>query len=283
MIQQIAQQTGGSIRTVCAVLEEPRSSFYHAAVPSATQRSDTSTGDLIETVFRRHRRRYGYRRISQELADKGVICGPARIRRIMAQRRLRAIQPKNFVPKTSDGRADKPSPNLLLDQPLPEAPDRAWAGDITFIPTSAGWLYLAVIIDLCSRRIVGWSLADHMHSDLVTAALQQALGTRPANGTIFHSDRGSQYGSTLYRTALARAGLRQSMSERANPYQNAWTESFIGTLKLEMLQGGCFENAQDARTEIFEYIEGYYNTHRKHSSIGYQTPTQFEALIHSPN
>jgi putative transposase len=283
MIELIAQKTGGSIRKVCAVLGEARSSFYHASTPTATQVADARLGELIETVFRRHRRRYGYRRLVEELSDLGVTCAPARVRRLMAQRGLRALQPKNFVPKTSDGRADKPSPNLLCGQPLPAAPDQTWAGDITFIPTSAGWLYLAVVIDLCSRRVVGWSLADHLRSDLVVDALRQALQTRPANATIFHSDRGSQYGSTLFRNALAKAGLRQSMSARANPYENAWTESFIGTLKHEMLQGGCFENASDARLEIFEYIEGYYNTHRKHSSIGYKTPIQFEAQIHSAN
>jgi len=283
MIQLVAQQTGGSIRQVCAVLEEARSSFYHAATPTVTQVADVRLGDLIETVFRRHRRRYGYRRLSAELSDRGLTCAPARIRRLMAQRGLRAIQPKNFLPKTRDGRADKPSPNLLSGQPLPEAPDLAWAGDITFIPTSAGWLYLAVVIDLCSRRIVGWSLADHLRSDLVLDALHQALQTRPTKHTIFHSDRGSQYASAPFRQALAKAGLRQSMSARANPYENAWTESFIGTLKREMLQGGCFEHAGDARIEIFEYIDGYYNTHRKHSSIDYKTPIQFEARIHSTN
>jgi len=283
MIALLVQQTGGSIRQVCAVLGEARSSFYHAATPTATQVADLSLGNLIETVFRRHRKRYGYRRLSADLSDRGVTCAPARIRRLMAQRALRALQPKNFVPKTSDGRAAKPSPNLLCGQPLPELPDQAWAGDITFIPTSAGWLYLAVVIDLCSRRIVGWSLQDHLRSDLVLDALRQATQTRSTNRTIFHSDRGSQYGSTPFRTALAKAGLRQSMSARANPYENAWTESFIGTLKHEMLQGGCFENAADARTEIFEYIDGYYNTHRKHSSLGYKTPALFEAQIHSTN
>jgi putative transposase len=283
MIELIAQKTGGSIRKVCAVLGEPRSSYYLASSPTPTQVADAEIGDLIEAIFRRHRRRYGYRRLAQVLADRAVTCAPARIRRLMAQRALRALQPKNFVPKTSDGRADKPSPNLLWDQPLPAAPNQAWAGDITFIPTSAGWLYLAVVIDLCSRRIVGWSLADHMRSDLVLDALRQALATRSINQTIFHSDRGSQYGSGAFRNALATAGLRQSMSGRANPYDNAWTESFIGTLKHEMLQAGCFDTAADARTEIFEYIEGYYNTHRKHSSIGYQTPNQFEAQIHSTN
>jgi putative transposase len=283
MIAQIAQQTGGSIRQVCAVLGLPRSSFYDAASPTATQVADVSLGSLVETIFRHHRKRYGYRRLAEELSDRNVTCAPARIRRLMAQRSLRALQPRNYVPKTSDGRADKPSPNLLAGQPLPKAPDRAWAGDITFIPTSSGWLYLAVIIDLCSRRVVGWSLKDHMRSDLVLDALHQAIQTRPASHTIFHSDRGSQYGSALFRNALAKAGLRQSMSARANPYDNAWTESFIGTLKHEMLQGGCFEDANDARTEIFQYIEGYYNTHRKHSALGYKTPSQFEALIHSTN
>ncbi len=283
MIERVAQQTGSSLRKVCAVLGESRSSFYHAATPTATQVADASLGDLIETVFRHHRRRYGYRRLGEELSDRGVTCAPARIRRLMAQRSLRALQPKNFVPKTSDGRADKPSPNLLTGQPSPAVPDHAWAGDITFIPTRKGWLYLAVVIDLCSRRIVGWSLKDHMRSDLVLDALHQALQTRPAADTIFHSDRGSQYGSAPFRKALAKAGLRQSMSARANPYDNAWTESFIGTLKHEMLQGGCFENATDARTEIFEYIEGYYTPRRKHSSLGYKSPSQFEAQIHSIN
>lgn len=279
MIALVAQQTGGSIRQVCAVLDEPRSSFYGAATPTATQVADAELGALIETIFRHHRGRYGYRRLAQELSDRGMTCAPARVRRLMAQRGLRALQPKNFVPKTSDGRADKPSSNLLCGQPLPQLPDQVWAGDITFIPTSAGWLYLAVIIDLCSRRIVGWSLKDHLRSDLVLAALHQALQTRSAQETIFHSDRGSQYGSASFRQALAHAGLRQSMSARANPYHNAWTESFIGTLKHEMLQGGCFDTPEDARTEIFEYIEGYYNTHRKHSSLGYKTPVQFEAQL----
>lgn len=284
MIALIAQDSGASIRDVCKVLEVSRSSFYHAATPTATQVADADLGERIEAIFGRHRGRYGYRRVAEELADQGVTCAPARVRRLMAQRGLRALQPKNFVPKTSDGRADKPSPNLLHDLPLPKVPNQAWASDITFIPTSTGWLYLAVVIDLCSRRIVGWSLADHLRSDLVLKALHQALQTRSTNSTtIFHSDRGSQYASTSFRQALDAAGLRQSMSARANPYHNAWTESFIGTLKHEMLQGGCFDNAHDARTEIFEYIEGYYNTHRKHSSLAYKTPMQFEAQIHSTN
>jgi putative transposase len=284
MIQQISKQTGGSVRAVCAALELPRSSFYHAGVPTPTQHADATLGARIEAVFQLHRRRYGYRRIGAELADEGVVCAPTRIRRLMAARGLRALQPKNYVPKTSDGRADRPSPNLLAGQPPPTAPNRAWAGDITFIPTSTGWLYLAVVIDLCSRRIVGWSLAEDLRSDLVVAALRQALGSRgQTEATIFHSDRGSQYGSAAFRRVLAQAKMRQSMSARANPYDNAKTESFIGTLKGEMLQDGCFEDAADARLEIFDFIEGYYNTQRKHSSLNYLTPTQFETQIHSLN
>ncbi len=284
MIEVIGQATGCGIRRICACLGVPRSSFYHAAELTPTQCEDRRIGDRIEVIFQQHRRRYGYRRIAEDLSDAGVVCAPDRIRRIMRARGLRAIQRKTYVPKTSDGRADKPSPNLLLDQPLPSKPDQVWAGDITFIPTSAGWLYLAVVIDLCSRKIVGWALGDHLRAELVVEALRQALGSRGTlSGLIFHSDRGSQYGSGVYRDLLRQSGIRQSMSARANPYHNAWTESFMGTLKTEMLQDGSFSSHADARVELFAFIESYYNTHRKHSSLGYKTPASFEAQLHSSN
>lgn len=284
MIVDIHHATGHGIRRVCATLDLPRSSYYHASTPTSMQSSDQEIGGKIETVFKLHRRRYGYRRIKDELSDQGVICAPSRVRRIMHERGLKALQPKTYVPRTSDGRADKPSPNLLVDQPLPEKPNQVWAGDITFIPTASGWIYLAVVIDLCSRKIVGWALADHMRNELVSNALKQALSSRrTAAGIIFHSDRGSQYGSAAYRQILNRAGMQQSMSARANPYHNAWTESFIGTLKSEMLQGGNFIDSNDARTEIFDYIDSYYNHHRKHSALNYQSPAQFEANLQSLN
>lgn len=280
MILLLQSQTQASIRQICHVLELPRSSFYHAAEATPTELEDRRLAPLIEEIFKRNRRRYGYRRINQELKDHDIVCSPARLRRLMRQRGLRAIQPKNHLPKTSDGRADRPSANLLARQPMPARPNEAWAGDITFIPTTSQWLYLAVVIDLGSRRIIGWSLDTHMRSELVVSALQQALQARPqarTQHTLFHSDRGSQYGSSAFRAVLAGAGMRQSMSARANPYDNAWTESFMGTLKREMLQGGCFEDATDAKLELFEYIDGYYNNQRKHSAIGYLTPNQFEA------
>ncbi|RYD28532.1 MAG: IS3 family transposase [Verrucomicrobiaceae bacterium] len=278
MIDGIRGDTGHSVRIICSVLAVPRSSYYHAAAPTPTQLSDERIGKVIEEIFKSHQGRYGHRRISAELAAKGLTCAPARLRRIMRERGLKALQPRSFTPKTSDGRADCPSPNLLLDQPLPDAPDKVWAGDITYIPVGQGWMYLAVVLDLCSRKVVGWALADHLRAGLVTDALRQALGSRrPPRGLIFHSDRGSQYGSREYRALLQRHGIRQSMSARANPYHNAWTESFMGTLKTEMLQGGCFIDARDARTELFAYIDSYYNTHRRHSSLGYLSPAEFEA------
>jgi transposase InsO family protein len=241
-------------------------------------------GEHVARIFHAHRRRYGYRRIGAELADEGRACAPARVRRIMAQSALRAIAPKHYVPKTSDGRADCPSPNLLLHQSFPTQINQVFAGDITFIPTAAGWLYMAVVIDLCSRKVVGWDLADHMRSQLVMDALKQALGSRSkTRNAIFHSDRGSQYGSIAFRALLKQSGLRQSMSARANPYHNAWTESVIGTIKAEMLQGGCFIDQTDAKIELFAYIEAYYNTHRKHSSLGYLSPAQFESNLSKNN
>lgn len=280
MILRISSSTGSHIRRICSVLGAPRSTFYHAARPTVSQLCDQEMGAHIERIFRAHRRRYGYRRILAQLADEGRVCAPARVRRIMAQSRLRAIAPKNYVPKTSDGRADCPSPNLLLGAPLPTQINQVFAGDITFIPTSTGWLYLAVVIDLCSRKIIGWALADHMRSGLVIAALHQALGSRSkTHNAIFHSDRGSQYGSGAFRALLRQSGIRQSMSARANPYHNAWSESVIGTIKTEMLQGGCFNDQKDAKIELFAYIESYYNTLRKHSSLDYLSPAQFESNL----
>lgn len=278
MIKSIKERTGASIRRICTVLEYSCSSYHAAAKPTTTKLEDKVLGDQIEIIFYHHRRRYGYRRVIEDLHDLGLACSPARTRRLMKERGLHAIQPKNFVPKTSDGRADKPSPNLLAGQALPDGPNRVWAGDLTFIPTSRGWLYLAVVIDLYSRKIVGWSLAGHMRADLVCEAFREALDSRRGcEGVIFHSDRGSQYGSRKFRALLAETKGRQSMSARANPYDNAWTESFIGTLKNEMLQNGVFIDESDARTELFAYIDGYYNTCRKHSSLGYLPPSKFES------
>ena len=281
MIQTINEKTKAGIRRICSVLELPRSSYYQSAEPTATQREDQRLGDEIEIIFREHRRRYGYRRIHDELKDREIVCSAARVRRLMQERGLKAIAPKNFIPITSDGRADAPSPNLLLDAPLPQSVNEVWIGDITYIPTEQGWRYLAVVVDLCSRKVIAWSLADHLRAELVCDAMKKAITTRPYRGQlIFHSDRGSQYGSKAFRSLLTKAQITQSMSRRANPYDNAWNESFMGTLKNEMLQGGRFICDDDAFTELFAYIDGYYNTQRKHSALGYLTPEKFESSLH---
>lgn len=284
MIGTLHEQTGHSVRRIAQTLGVPRSSHYHAAEPTATAQADAELGARIAAIFRTHRRRYGYRRIWKELQAAGHGCAPDRVRRLMRARGLHAIAPRTYVPRTSDGRADAPSPNLLADQPLPQKPNEVWAGDITFIPTQNGWLYLALVIDLCSRRIIGWELAEHLRADLVIAAQRQALASRRGtHGAIFHSDRGSQYGSRAFRRLLTENGLRQSMSARANPYHNAWSESVIGRLKAELLQGGRFRDETDARTELFAYIEGYYNTQRRHSSLNYLSPASFEASLTTKN
>jgi putative transposase len=280
MIASIEQSTGHTVRRICATLAVPRSSYYHAAKPTPSSLTDATLATSITTIFHAHRRRYGYRRIVKQLAAEGTTCAHSRVRRLMREHALVALQPKTFTPKTSDGRADAPSPNLLLGKPLPSKPNETWAGDITYIPVGTRWFYLAVVIDLCSRRVVGWAFADHLRAELVTDAMTQALNSRRGTEKLtFHSDRGSQYGSKSFRNLLTQNNTQQSMSARANPYHNAWTESFMGTLKAEMLGEGRFENAADARTEIFAFIDGYYNTQRLHSSLNYETPNDFETQI----
>ena len=277
MIHSIHESTGHSVRLICQTLQVPRSSYYHAAEPNQREMSDATLSEQIIAIFWEHKRRCGYRRICDELADAGHACSPTRVRRLMKQNGLVALQPKSYQPQTSDGRADAPSPNRLKDAPPPDKINQIWVGDITYVPCGAKWLYLAVVMDLHSRKVLGWELADHLRSSLVEAALVNALKSRECpSGLIFHSDRGSQYGSKSFRALLKTAGIEQSMSGRGNPYDNATMESFMGTFKAELIQDGRFIDEVDARIEITDYIDCYYNTKRKHSSLGYKTPKQFE-------
>lgn len=284
MILRIQEQTGASTRSICRVLGLPRSSHCLAARPSPRCTRDQQLGSVIQCLFKEHHRRYGYRRIYRELKGSDHLCGPNRVRRLMKEHSLKASQPKVYRPCTSDGRADAPAPNLLLDQSPPQNPNEVWVGDITFIATQQGWRYLAVVMDLYSRKIIGWHLANHLRSDLVCQAMNNALASRrlTTQKLIFHSDRGSQYGSRAFRGLLASNRITQSMSRRANPYDNAWSESFIGTLKKELLKEQSLANETQARIQLFEYIEGYYNTRRLHSALGYLSPNQYEHQ-HSTN
>jgi transposase InsO family protein len=233
---------------------------------------------IIDT-FREHKRRYGSRRISKSLGNKGEKASRYKVSKTLRQYRLKAIQPRSFVPKTTNSRHTyQISPNLLLDRPKPGKPNEIWVGDITFIPLSGGnWCYLSVFMDLFSRRIVGWQLDDNMKETLVTATLNKAIGSRKINkDLIIHSDRGGQYGGKMFRAIIKKRKMLQSMSRADNPYDNAFMESCFSRFKAELLQDGIFETIEDAQTEIFEYIEMYYNTLRLHSSLDYQSPDEYE-------
>ena len=274
------QQDGFAAAVLCEVLEVQRSCYYawRRGSQSKRARKDAELKPLIREIFWEHKRRYGARRIVEELAASEKRCGVGRVGRLLEEMELKAIQPKSFRPRTTDSRHRLGySPNLLLTSPPPRGIDQIWIGDITYIPVENGtFLYLAILVDLYSRRIVGWELRDHMKESLVLAALRSAITLRgPGAALIHHTDRGGQYAGKEYRRVLQRAEMNQSMSRADSCYDNAFMESCNGTIKTE-LEMDCYENEPVARKEIREYIR-YYNTRRRHSALDYSTPEQFEA------
>jgi transposase InsO family protein len=258
-----------------------RSAYYtwRERVPSHRERREEALTPLVRALFWKHRRRYGARRIADDLADLGEECSPRRVGKILKKQGLRAIQPKSFVPKTTESRHTLGySPNLILNAPDPEGVNHLWVGDITYVPLQGGaFCYLATLMDRYSRNIVGWELAETMSDELTLTALGMAIRDRqPPSQLIHHTDRGGQYASKRYRAVLRRAGMRQSMSRAGNVYDNAFMESCFGTFKTE-LEMTEYENCRAAREEIAEYI-AYYRTERKHSALGYLSPTHFESL-----
>ncbi len=231
----------------------------------------------VKAVFWVHRRRYGSRRISAELKGQGIRAGRYRVRSLMNEQGLRSIQPRSYVPKTTVSDNRRASPNLLIEA-KPSQPKAVLVGDITYLPLQNGkWCYLASWQDKVSRRVTGWKVSDRMTDSLVIDALDKALMRGYiAKDAIIHSDRGSQYSSRGFRKLLSRHGLRQSMSGKGNCYDNAQAESFWARLKTELLEGGAFRSVEEARSETFSYIEGYYNRIRRHSALGYLSPEQFE-------
>jgi transposase InsO family protein len=243
-------------------------------------------GQLVKACYFENRRRYGVRRITAALNKEGVKIGKYQVRRLMREQNLKAIQPKTFVPKTTDSKGVAPAPNLFKDIKLEEcAPKKIIIGDITYIALQNGsWCYLAVWQDKVTRRIIGWSLAETMTAGLVISALEKAIGKGlVVAGAMIHSDRGSQYASNGFRELLRKEGFRQSMSGKGNCYDNAQAESFFSRFKTELIEGGAFETIEQARSEIFSYIEGYYNRVRLHSGLGYQSPLEFEAKLKIKN
>lgn len=270
-----------AVRALCMVLSVCFSSFYSWKRGQSYGRSPlkTALAEGVKTVFSEHRRRYGARRISKELQAQGLAIGRYQTTTLMQQQGLVAIQPKRFVPRTtnSNHRLGR-SPNLLLDRPAPSRPGEVLVGDITYIPlTNGAFLYLACWQDMFSRVIVGWELADHMRSILIENALKKAITRKTLpKGLLVHSDGGGQYASEAFRNLLGQHEFLQSMTRKDNHYDNAMGESLFSRFKAELLEKGAFNGFDDAYAEIFEYIELYYNRKRRHSAIGYEIPERFE-------
>lgn len=284
-IDQIVIADAVPAARVCDLLSVSRSGFYswRKGQRSIRDRKDRELIPLIHDIFWYHRRRYGARRISEELKRRKVLCGVGRVARLLKSQGLRAIQPRSFKPKTTDSRHRLGfNDNLLVKHDGPSAINEIWVGDITYIPLRSGrFSYFSTLVDLYSRRIVGWSYRRTMDEELVIESLQNAIRLRqPPAGLIHHSDRGGQYASKRYRAILRRASMRQSMSAADNCYDNAFMESCFGTIKTELPLEDYGTDAEAIR-ELRSYAN-YYNFERLHSSLGYVTPAEFEATS-NPN
>lgn len=269
----------------CQVLEVSRSGYYawssrhdESAEPSARLKRHQELVEQVRLSFLRSRQRYGAPRIRADLARRGIAVCVNTVAKIMRESGLAAKRRRRFVPRTTDSNHNGPiAPNRLKRQFKIKQINRVWAGDISYIPSEEGFLYLATLMDLCSRYIVGWAMSDRNNSQMTCAALNMAIKRRrPAPGLICHSDRGSQYACHAYQRLLKEHGLLCSMSRRGDCYDNAPKESFFATLKGE-LEIEKFATRKQAQSEIFQFIEVFYNRKRLHSSLGYQSPEQFEA------
>ena len=269
---------------LCAALDVKRSGYLAWAKAPASRReqSDATLLPRIHALHEKHKKRYGAPRIQKELAQQGHAHGRKRIARLMKQAGLRGRCSRRFVPRTTQSDHDQPiAPNLLSQRPVPTGPNQVWINDLTYVWTHEGWLYVAVILDLWSRRVVGWNTGSTLQSCLVQAALRMAIKHRqPPGGLLHHSDRGVQYASGDYRALLAAATIQPSMSRAGNPYDNAAMESFMATYKRECVgqaqDGGGYGTRAEAANDFFDYVEKYYNRERLHSALGYKTPVDFE-------
>jgi putative transposase len=265
---------------MCEVLEVSRSGYYAwlRRPPATRTQENQQLKEQIKQIHQKSRNSYGAPRIHAALQHKGFEVGRHRVARLMQQQGI-CVRPRRRFKSTTDSNHSFPiAENVLNRNFITQQPDSAWVADITYVPTTQGWLYLAVVIDLFSRRVVGWSMAEHMRVELVLNALEAALGHRvPADsGLLFHSDRGSQYASGDYRAALQAAGIGCSMSRKGNCWDNAVAESFFGTLKTELISSREFVTREEAKTTIVEWIEVFYNRERLHSTLNYLSPVQFE-------
>lgn len=275
LVRQL-QQKAYSVAHVCRLLDISRSGFYEANKRAEVPASICPVTVQLKASFAASGGCYGSRPLRNALRAKGMEIGLYKIRRLMRANGLRSAWKRKFV-HTTDSKHDLPiAENVLNRQFEPEAANKAWVADITYIRTRSGWLYLAVVLDLFSRKIVGWSMAPNMPADLVCSAMQLAIAQRqPPPGLIAHSDRGSQYASTSYRSLLARNDMQQSMSRKGNCWDNAPTERFFRSLKHEQLNYEKFRTKEAAKLSIIDYL-AFYNGKRAHSKLSYQSPLEFE-------
>jgi len=268
------------VRLLCDTLEVSPAGYYawRQRPPSAQEQQQDTLLVEIRAIHAEVKRRYGSPRIYEELVARGHACCINTVAKLMRDNDIRAKTARKFRVRTTDSNHDLPVADNLLDRQFnPSAANEAWVADITYIPTREGWLYLAAVEDLYSRRIVGCTMAEHMESRLVVDALELAVQRRlPGEGLLSHSDRGSQYASAHYQQLLARHGITCSMSRKADCWDNAPMESFFASLKKELVHGADFATRAEARAEIFEYIEVFYNNQRRHSSLGYVSPAEYE-------
>jgi putative transposase len=263
---------------MCRLLGVSPSGYYawrHR--PEAARRgADAALGEQIRLVHERSRGTYGAPRVHAELAAQGVRVGRKRVARLMREEELQGASRRGRARTTVRDAAARPAPDLVERRFAVEAPDRLWVADITYVPTWAGFLYLAVVIDAWSRRVVGWAMATHLKTELVLAALEMALGQRRPQEVIHHSDQGTQYTSIAFGQRCREAGVRPSMGSVGDCYDNALCESFFATLECELLDRRRFRTQAEARMAVFDFLEGWYNLHRRHSALGYLSPAEFE-------
>jgi len=268
-----------AVTSLCRSLELNRSGYYAWRDRPASRRSHENRRLVSEMrlIHREYDRRYGSPRMAEELRSRGLSCGENRVARLMREAGIRAKAPRRFRVTTNSTHRLPVAPNVLDREFSVSQPNRVWASDITYIWTSEGWLYLAVILDLNSRQVVGWSTGSRIDTDLTLLALERALRRRQlVTPPLHHSDRGIQYASERYRKVLADNGIVCSMSRKGNCWDNAVVESFFASLKKELVHGRRFETRQSAQRALFEYIEIFYNRVRRHSTLGQRSPAEFE-------
>lgn len=278
MVEQFCSQY--PVRELCLALEVTRSGYYawRRGQETAREAANRLLSEEIRRVHRQKRGRYGSPRITEQLRRDGHGCNHKRVERLMRKHGLKGCSSRRRRVCTTDSEHDHPvAPNLLLNRPAPSRPNEVWVADITYVPTAEGWLFLAAVMDLYSRQILGWSVWENLQAGGPIQALKRALVRREhPKGTIHHSDRGVQYACQAYRQELRTAGLVASMSRKGNCYDNAAMEAFWSTLKREAMAQSATWSKDRVRRELFEYIEGDYNRSRLHSSLGYQSPVDFE-------